>query len=163
MVIAVCAILATVAFLSYLNRIPDFKLRDAASGIRSDIYLARQKAMRENDTVALVFDLSANQYSIFVDNGAGGGVANARNWIRDGGEELVKTITLPADVVMYSAAFAGGVSRFRFDGRGLPNGLGGSVRLKNRRNQCRAVVISMFGRVREQVSEDGGETWRDSD
>ena len=163
MVIAVCSILAAVAIPSFLSWIPDFKLKGAAGGIRSDIYLARQKAMRENDTIAVVFDLSANQYSLFVDNGAGGGTANARNWIRDGDEELIKTITLPGDVVMYSAAFAGGVSRFRFDGRGVPNGLGGSVRLKNRRNKCRAVIVSMFGRVREQASEDGGTTWRDID
>lgn len=157
--LAVLAVMAAVAVPNYLSWLPDIRLRDAAGDIRSDIQLARQKAIRENGSVALLFDLDRNRYTIFVDNGAGAGATQAQNWVRDGDEELVKTITLPDSVVLYAAAFAGGRPRLRFDGRGLPNGLGGSVRLRNPKNRCRALIISMLGRIREQISTDNGMTW----
>ncbi len=163
MVAAVLSILAAVAVPNYLSWMPEISLRDAAGDIRSDIQLARQKAVRENGNVALLFDIAANRYTIFVDNGAGADAAYAKNWIRDGSEELVKAITLPDDVVMYAAAFSGGAPRLRFDGRGLPNGLGGKVSLRNVNNNCRGIVVSMLGRIREQLSTDGGITWKDVD
>jgi type IV fimbrial biogenesis protein FimT len=163
MVTAVLAVLAAVAVPNYLSWLPDIRLKDAAGDIKSDIQLARQKAIRENGRIALLFDMGANRYTIFVDNGAGGSATNAKNWIRDGSEELIKTITLPDNVVMYAAAFSGGAARFRFDGRGLPNGLGGNVRLRNANNKCRKLIISMLGRIREQISTDGGSTWEDVD
>jgi len=161
MAIAVLAVLTAVAVPNYLSWLPDMRLKDAAGDIRSDIQLARQKAIRENGNVALLFDMSANRYTIFVDNGAGGSATHAKNWIRDGSEELIKSIALPDNVVMYAAVFSGGVPRLRIDGRGLPNGLGGNVRLRNANNKCRKLVISMLGRIREQISTDGGVTWEE--
>jgi len=163
MVVAVLAVLTAVAVPNYLSLLPDIRLKDAAGDIKSDIQLARQKAIRENGNIALLFDMGANRYTIFVDNGAGGGATHAKNWIWDGTEELIKSITLPDNVVMYAASFSGGVPRLRFDGRGLPNGLGGKVRLRNANNKCRGLVISMLGRIREQISTDGGLTWEDVD
>lgn len=162
-VTAVLAVMTAVAVPAYLNWLPDIRLKDAAGDIRSDIQLARQVAIRANGNVALLFDIHQNRYTIFVDDGAGGEAANARNWIRDGTEELVRSKSLPDEVVMYAASFSGGAARFRFDGRGLPNGLGGNVRLRNSNNRCRKIVISMLGRIREQKSTDGGFTWQDVD
>ena len=159
MVTAVLAVLGAVAVPSFLKWMPDIRLKGAAGDIKSDIQLAKQKAIRENGNIALLFDVADNRYTIFVDNGAGGDTTNVRNWIRDGAEEVIRSIALPGNVVMYAAAFSGGAARFRFDGRGLPNGLGGKVRLRNDNNKCRALVISMLGRIREQISTDGGLTW----
>ena len=64
---------------------------------------------------------------------------------------------------MYKAAFAGGSPRIRFDGRGLPNGLGGHVYLRNSKDNFRGLVMSMVGRIRTKISWDGGESWEDAE
>lgn len=163
MALAVVAVLTAVAVPNYLKWMPDIRLRDAAGDIRSDLQLARQKAIRENGNLAVLFNIEENRYTIFVDNGAGASAANARNWMWDGGEELIRSVRLPDNVTMYSAAFAGGAPRLRFDGRGLPNGLGGRVRLRNTNQICRCIVISMLGRIREEISTDGGANWKPVD
>jgi len=33
--------------------------------------------------------------------------------------------------------------------------------LRNANNKCRKLVISMLGRIREQISTDGGVTWEE--
>ena len=64
MVIAVLAVLTAVAVPNYLSWLPDIRLKDAAGDIRSDIQLARQKAIRENGSIALLFDIEGNRYTI---------------------------------------------------------------------------------------------------
>jgi len=94
-----------------------------------------------------------------VDNGDGedvGGISG--NWNPDGTEPVIKTVTLPDEVDLYKASFAGGMPRVRFDGRGLPNGLGGSVALKNTVNHHRKISLSMVGRITIRTSLDNGAT-----
>jgi len=160
-VIAVLALAAAVAIPGYLGWLPDIRLSSMIRNLKSDLALARQRAIRENGQVAVVFDIPNNRYTIFVDNGAGDG--NANDWERHADEAEIKTITLPEDVTMYAAAFAGGSPRIRFDGRGLPNGLGGHVYLRNAKRNFRGLVMTMVGRIRTKISLDGGESWDDAE
>ncbi|MCD6486006.1 MAG: GspH/FimT family pseudopilin [Syntrophobacterales bacterium] len=138
----------------------DVNLKSAARNLKSNMELSKLRAIRENSRVVMDFDTGNNSYEAFVDNGAGGGTAG--NNARDGSEPVVKTVSIPTNVTIYEAGFPGGVPRFRFDGRGLPNGLGGHVYIKNTNDNYRGVALSMVGHIQIQTSTDG-ETWEDVD
>ncbi len=157
MVIGIVVGIATPALQQYSV---DANLKSAIRNLKSDMELSKLRAIRENARVVMDFDTGNNSYEAFVDNGEGGGIAG--NNIQDGTEPLVKTVHIPLHVTMYEASFAGGVPRFRFDGRGLPNGFGGHVYMKNTKNNYRSVVLSMVGRIQIGTSTDGGD-WIDVD
>lgn len=159
-IIIVLGILAAVAIPSFSRYGPDMRLKGAVRDLKSAMELAKLKAIRENAFVALVFNTGTNSYTVFVDNGAGGGVAN--DWTQNGSEQVLTAVTIPSDVMMYDASFAGGAARVRFNSRGLPNGLGGHVYMKNANNNYRGIVLSMVGHVQIQKSTDGG-SWTDAD
>jgi len=138
----------------------DINLKSAVRNLKSDMELSKLRAIRENSRVVMAFDTGNNSYQTFVDDGAGGGTAG--NNIKDGSESVVKTVSIPGNVTMYEAGFPGGVPRFRFDGRGLPNGLGGHVYMKNTNDNYRGITLSMVGHIQIQTSTDGG-TWEDVD
>jgi len=162
--IAVMAVAAAVAIPSYLSWLPDIRLKGAARDLKSDLGLAKQRAVQENGQVAVVFDTVNNQYTLFIDNGAnpgGGGVAD--DWVRNGDEALMKSVSMPDEVDMYSASFSGGLPRVSFDGRGLPNGAGGTVRMKNSKNNFMGIDMSLVGLITIQRSTDGGGTWQNAE
>ena len=159
-VVVLIAIGAAVATFSVTRSLPDIRLKAAARDLKSDLNLARMRAIRENANVAVLFDVANNQYTIFVDDGAGGGVA--ANFIQEPGEAQLKTVNMPMGVSMIQASFApGGVAQTRFNGRGLTIGLGGNVRLQNANPSFRGVAVTMLGRTSIQESSDGGVTWND--
>lgn len=163
-IISIISIAAAVAVPGYLSWLPDIRLNSATRNLRADLGLARYYAIRRNGQVAVTFDVPGNRYLIFGDNGDGessGGIAG--NWVLDGQEKLLKAITMNEQVKMIKASFAGGTPRVRFNGRGLPNGFGGSVRLKNTKNMYRGLSLSMLGRVTLKTSRDGGITWVDKE
>ena len=83
-VIAVIVAAAAVAVPAYLGWLPDIRLKSMVRHLKSDLALARQRAIRENGQVAVIFDIPNNRYTIFVDNGAGDGEAN--DWERHADE-----------------------------------------------------------------------------
>jgi type IV fimbrial biogenesis protein FimT len=153
------AILATIAVPGFTVWLPNKRLKGAVRDLKSDMELSKLRAVRENGNVALTFDTENNTYTVFVDNGAGGGTAS--DWIRNGSEAVIKTVVVPPDVTLYEARFAGGAPRCRFDGRGLPNGLGGHVYMRNTRNNYLGLALSMVGHVQIRESADNGATWDD--
>jgi len=154
-IITIIALIAAPAITTYNANV---QLKSAVMDLKSNMELAKMRAIRANAHVALIFDTGAETYTIFVDDGEGAGAAD--NWICDGSETLIRQVTIPETVDMYAASFAGGVPRFRFDGRGLPNGFGGHCYMKNTENRYRGVSLSMVGMVRIQTSPDGG-VWQD--
>jgi type IV fimbrial biogenesis protein FimT len=141
--IGLAAIIATVAIPAFLSRSADAKLRDAVSMVRGDIELARSRAIRQNANVAVI--LNAGGYSIFIDDGSGGG--NASNWIRDGQEQIVCQRSLTGGIQIDLGHTTFSDHRTRFNGRGyLANS--GLFSLKN--SSGRTVTVDMnnrFGRV----------------
>lgn len=114
--IAVVAILASVALPSFISWQRSHRLRGAATNLMADLEAAKMRAVRENSFVAVLF--SGDSYTIFVDNGAGGGVAG--DWTRNGGEALVQQRSLPPGVNIPVADLTLADKRVRFNGRGLP-------------------------------------------
>ena len=159
-VVMIIGIIVGIAIPALQQYSIDANLKSAIRNLKSDMELSKLRAIRENSQVVMAFDIGNNSYEAFVDNGAGGGTA--KNNIKDGEETVVKTVSIPLHVTMYEASFPGGVPRFRFDGRGLPNGLGGHVYMKNIKDNYRSAVLSMVGHIQISKSADGGD-WVDAD
>jgi len=113
---AIVGIFATITMPSFLNWLTGHRLRGAAINLVADMEMAKIRAIRENTFVAVKFE--ADKYQIFVDNGAGGGVAG--DWNQNGGERLVINRSLPAGVSIPLAEVTLDQKRVRFTSRGLP-------------------------------------------
>jgi len=165
-VIALLSIIAAVGIPNYLNWLPDIRLKGAARNLKSDLLQAQQQAIRQNASVAILFNPGGNQYDIFLDNGAGGGTPN--DCIQNGSEAVMKTESMPEVVTMDLAAFGPGLEQcVRFNGRGLPGTTAafdtGQVRLSNTKNIIRRINLSVTGRATIQISSNGGGTWSDGE
>jgi len=148
-IIAVLAIIATPNMISWRSEI---KLRDASNNLRSDLQMAKLRALRDMTIVAVVFN--ANGYNIFIDNGAGG---NAGNWNLDADETVIRNRQLPVGVrIALPTTFDSPNNRTRFDGRGFPDpatlsaaGLTGTVTLQNLKGQQMLITINRLGRIND--------------
>jgi len=149
-VIAIIAIVSAVAIPAVLSWLPGYRLRAAVRDLKSDMVLSRLRAIRENASVATNFNTGGNSYTIFLDNGEGGGTASDE--IQNGGEVLLKQIAIPNGVIMYGITF--GNSRFGFNGRGLPNAIG-RVNMRTTGNEFMQIRLSMVGNARTYTSADG--------
>jgi len=160
--IVILGILAAVAIPGFSRYGPDMRLKSAVRDLKSDMELARLKAIRENANVALTFDTGNNSYIVFVDSGAGGGVAN--DFTQNGSEVVLKTVNLPSDVTMYEVSFSFGTSQCGFNSRGLPASQRfGHVYMRNSNNKYRGIRTTIVGHVQIQASTDGGGSWTDAD
>jgi len=114
-VIAILAVISALGMPSFVGWRNDAKLRDAVSLLRGDMEMAKLRAVRENDFVAVLFN--ANGYTIFVDDGAGGG--GQGNWASDGTEQVLQNRQMPAGVTIDVADIDMFTNdRTRFNGRG---------------------------------------------
>jgi type IV fimbrial biogenesis protein FimT len=154
--IVILGVLAVIAVPRFSLWMPDMRLRSAVRDLKSDMELAKLKAIRENAFVAVTFNLGANSYTAFVDDGEGGGVAN--DLTLNGSEEVLTTVILPSDVTMYEASFSLLGARCHFNSRGLTGGSAGHVYMRNTNNNYRGISLNTVGRVQVQSSTDGG-TW----
>ena len=163
-VIAVIGVATVVAVPAYLSMLPDIRLNGAVRDLKSDLNLAKQRAIRENGQMAVKFDAVNNQYTIFLDNGVGGGIAGDFN--RNGTESVLKTVGMPEGVTMSAVSFATvgttpSLPGFSFDGRGLPSIAGDeAVRMTNTKNKFRGILMTLVGVMTIQISTDGGGSWQ---
>jgi prepilin-type N-terminal cleavage/methylation domain-containing protein len=141
--IALFAIIASLAVPSFLHQRRETLLRDAVSTIRGDFEMARSRAIRENAPVAVL--LREDGYSIFIDNGSGGGITE--NWVRDGGERQLCNRNLPSGLKIDLSQVTFDSKRTRFNGRGYV-GNGGVLVLADA--EGKSVTLDMnnrFGRI----------------
>lgn len=157
--IAIIGILSSIAIPNYMAYLPKHRLSQGTRAVYAALQYARLRAVKDQRSVVASFNTGADSYTVFADDGSGGGTAN--DGVRNGAEPILKTAALPMTVNMTLAAFAGGVPWTRFDSRGLPNGLGGSVELQSTsQNQfMRQITLRVTGTPRIRVSTDGGGTW----
>jgi type IV fimbrial biogenesis protein FimT len=139
-VVAILAILASIALPNILAPSNRARLRGTVSNLRGDLQTAKMMAIRENSFV--VVNMLATGYEVFVDNGAG---ANAGNWVRDADERLLVSRQMEPGVSIDLAAtdFAG--DRTRFNDRGLPENFGKIV-LTSKAGQ-RQINMNRLGRI----------------
>ena len=161
-VLAMIGILASIATPAIIHWLPDYRLRQAAMDIRSDMQKARIEAIKLNTDIIIVFTPATytpsgnvGSYKIFVDDGAGGGVAG--DGVQTGGEQLLTQVTMPKNISLYFDNFAGHTTGFNNRGFSWKNRWG-SVRLRNNNSRYCQVSLSMAGNISIQKSNDGT-TW----
>ena len=141
-IVAILAGLATPALTTWkLNH----QLYGAAANLAADLELAKMRAIRENSFVAVVF--AAGGYTIFVDNGVGGG--DPGDWVRSGEESLVQQRDFPPGVQIRMDDLTLADSRVRFNGRGFPMDVPATetIPVTNPKG-TRQVTLSRVGNVR---------------
>ena len=92
--LAIMAVIASLTMPPYLNWLRTSRLQSAATNLTTDLELAKVLAIRENSMVVVEFE--ANSYTVFVDNGQGGGTR--ADWNRNGTENIAQIRDLPAGV-----------------------------------------------------------------
>jgi len=142
-IIVVVGILAIVSAFVVPNIISwrsDMKLRGAINNLKGDLEMAKARAIRENNLVAIIFNNDG--YTIFVDNGAGGAVAG--DWLKQGNELLLRDRELPGGVVIDLAGTTFVNNHTRFNSRGHCAVLGSAV-LKNDKGESKTIAVSRLG------------------
>lgn len=155
-VIAIIAIVSSVSIPSMMASLPDYQLRRAARDIISLLQETKLRAVKENATAAIIFNVPGNSYTAWVDNGWGGG---ANNWWPDTnvGEVVFQQDSLPTGINFYiNTTFPS--NTFGFNSRGMPaipGGVGGTVYINNNKSNFRRIVVNRAGNIRVQKSSDG--------
>ena len=142
-VIAIIAVLSSMAAPNLVSWRRDYKLKGAYENIRADLRLAKARALRERASVSV--DFLNSRYDIFVDNGAGGGTEG--DYSRSGGEALVRLRELPAGVSIDLAATTIAGDRTQFDARGRCL-VTGTVVVKDLSGQQQSISINPLGHIR---------------
>jgi prepilin-type N-terminal cleavage/methylation domain-containing protein len=145
--LAIVAILASVTMPSFLKWLQAHRLRGAAINLMADIEMAKVRAIREGAFVSL--QLAASNYLVFIDDGAGGGVAG--DMIRNGTEDLIQDRRLPSGVRVSLSDLTLPDNRMRFNSRGLAADLAAAelIPLVNESGR-KAVRVNRLGSVRIQ-------------
>lgn len=134
------AILAAVTypFIGEIRQSAIFK--NEVRTLYGNLQRAKIEAIKQNTYV--VFSIKKEGYSIFVDDGAGGGIRG--DWIRQKDEKNLTAHIFPDTVKMTGTTFTG--ARTRFSGKTGVSG--GRVILQSSSGPKSEVVVSLVGRIR---------------
>jgi prepilin-type N-terminal cleavage/methylation domain-containing protein len=139
MAIVILMILATIAGLNLHAYTLNRNLRSAARDIASDFFICKERAVSENNTYQIVFDVAGSSYTI--QQGTPAAVTK-------------RPSSFGSDISIISADFGGGQT-INFFTRGTvsplspPPGVAGdnSVILGNSRNSRATITVTMTGRT----------------
>jgi type II secretion system protein H len=136
-VLAVIAVVSAIVTPNIISWRSNAKLRGATGNLKADLEMAKIKAIKENNFVAIKFE--GNAYEIFVDKSDDG--------IRDVDEPLLKTRTLPAGVAFDFSppnwTFTSHVATFNARGTA---GKGTAV-LTNTKGDQKHIKVETLGRI----------------
>jgi Tfp pilus assembly protein FimT len=151
-VIAIIAILSTIAVPNYIAWLPKYRLSASARDVLSDLEYARGYAIKVNASVVLEFNTGQDTYNVWIDNGA---LGNKDNWNQDADEKRIRFRQMPPDVDLAAVSFLN--NRVRFNGTGFPETEpdppaamgGGTVTLSNRTG-TQVVELKIGGKAKIQ-------------
>jgi type IV fimbrial biogenesis protein FimT len=144
-VIAIIAIVASIAVPNFIGWLPKQRLGTASRDILSALHQARLRAVKENADVTVQFDIGNDSYIAFLDNGEGGG--NPADGVQNGSEIAFKSTAMPAGIDLNNTTFSN--NRISFSRRGLPNNVtGGTVTIRNSENVKRQIGVNQTGNSR---------------
>ncbi|NPV44651.1 MAG: prepilin-type N-terminal cleavage/methylation domain-containing protein [Firmicutes bacterium] len=136
LVLTICILgfLVSIVIPNFKGTLEDYRLKNAAMEIASEIRLIQQRAISEGDIFKIIFDLNnRDRYHV------------AR------GTRILKTAYLPDGVILEGTSLGGG-HQIVFTESGAPVPAG-SITLKNKRGERRYVIVAVAtGRVR--ISEN---------
>ena len=135
-VLAIIAVISTIAAPHVLSWRSSAKLRGAADNVRGDLQMSKARAVRERAPVTVTF--TATNYRVtFTD--------------KDGNDRILRARQLPAGVRVDLAgtSFGSMGDETQFNGRGLPVANGSAV-LVNTKGEQKTIIVSRLGRIRIQ-------------
>lgn len=152
-VIALIAILATLAAPTYRSFIVNQQLFAAASDFLTAVLQARSEALRLGRTVVLAPTDGAdwhNGWRIFVDVDGSGTYSSAQTLIHTHPEAMGSAVTIDPSSVKTTGPFSGGTPSFAYQATGFPRGFfNGKLWLSAAETgRQRAIIVSNSGRVR---------------
>ena len=134
-VVAIIGIMAAIAIPSFIGWLPDYRLRSATRDIVSALQEMKLRAIAENSNAVVIFDLTAESYQSFVDDGGADGSGTPNDNVHNGSELILKNITLPTGVEFISSTFNSSTAPyyFGFNSRGFlsTGATGGIITLQN--------------------------------
>lgn len=148
-----------IGMATYLNWLPDINFRKDSRQMLNDFHYARGEAIKNNNFVSIVFtipDCSAlpseidegfTRYTIFLDNGDGGG--NEGNGIQDGAESTLKVAQTMRHVGICNdtgdaSSYGGTVT---FQANGLPSAAGHQA-IQNTKGLSSYIDVSISGNIK---------------
>lgn len=162
--VGILGILSAVGTPLVMKSIPNYRLRSAARELVADFQTAKIEAVRRNAEVVIEFSPGAfaeaggiGGYTMFIDDGAGGGTAG------DGelnGEEIaLKSVAMPRFVTLSRASFSGSTKSAGYNSRGLSwNRREGNVQIRTGSLYYK-VTLTAAGNARLERSRDGS-SWK---
>jgi len=161
-VVAIIGIMAAIAVPSFISWLPDYRLRSDTRDIVSCLQGMKMRAAAENSNVVIIFDLTAESYQSFVDDGGDDSSGIANDYLHNGSEVILKNLTLHPDVEFVSSTFYSTPSPYSstlvyygFNSRGMPVSNkstnlinGGTIVLQNSNLKSLQVVGNIAGNIR---------------
>jgi Tfp pilus assembly protein FimT len=135
---AIMVIIAALVLPPYLKWLRGHRLRGAVTNLMADLEMAKIRAIRENELVAVQF--CQDRYTIFNEDG------DANYTCVTAGREVHRNRELPSGVEIDLSDLTFANNRTRFNGRGLPDGLTSEqfIPVKNR-SSGQVITINRLG------------------
>ena len=134
-VIAIIGTMALFAVPSIIGRRANTNLGAVASNLKSDMQMAKMKAIRVNQYVAVSFFPNEGYYEIFVDRDDA--------FVRNNDDDLVLRRQLPADIRIQQTTFTSDC--LRFNSRGGSDS--GQIELVNSSGRQRNALVNQLGKI----------------
>ncbi|MCP4625218.1 MAG: hypothetical protein GY850_17105 [bacterium] len=137
--IGIIAVISTIAMPNFLGWIPKYRLGSATRDLLSALQCARLTAVKYNVDVQVKFYPDQDIFfRVFTDyNG---------DKYQDADEPTIKNSTMPAGVYLKETNFNS--DTFKFNGRGLASGSGGTISIANNSNDLTRIRVNRTGNSR---------------
>ena len=132
-VIAIIAILTSIAIPSFLSWLPEKRLTDGAQDILMGLQKSRSRAIMTNRDV--IFNFDADSFMAYVDEDDSGG--------QNAGEQIIVNRNMPPAVDI-TTSLIGNVTTITFDNRGIPD-TSGRLILQNNNGTAQDVRLYLSG------------------
>jgi len=140
MCLCIIAILSAVSFPGFNAFQESTHFKQEIRQLYGNLHKGKIEAIKNNSYV--VFKLTSNGYSMFVDNGDGGGIRG--DWEQQGGEKLLINHRYENEVTMPTTTFSASRGRFSPTSSVKP----GRIVLKSGSGKQQEIVLSTAGRIR---------------
>jgi Tfp pilus assembly protein FimT len=145
-VIFLIALISVLAAPSATTLLKSYRLKSAVNEMASVLQLARVTAIAQNANCVITFDATNQAYSVFSDNGDGGGTIN--DGIQSGTEPAIKTVNVRNSYygqATFSAPSFGNSLYFNSQGSCSQSG---SIPLQNNIGDSYQVVLTTGGSIK---------------
>lgn len=143
---AIIGILSAIAMPNFQVWVANHRLRNDVAQLEGDLQVARITAINRNAPVTVLFNQALGTYSVFIDDGTGGG--GVRNLTRDGTEVVLFQRTLESGVSFSAINMTS--NAILFNGKGLrwrPIADPVQAELYNGQNRKYCVNVTLVGDV----------------